>query len=102
MACRSSTYLCCSAILGWWQATHSVRPDSPNGSVPDVTKATTDPVGHPWAPGRPIVTLIVIVVLFGRIAVIPVLVPDCIQTQYCSCWESAEHGLECYIKDSTC
>jgi len=43
--------------------------------VPDVTKATTDPVGHPWAPGRPIVTLIVTVVLFGRIAVIPVLVP---------------------------
>ena len=43
--------------------------------MPDVTKATTDPVGHPWAPGRPIVTLIVTVVLFGRIAVIPVLVP---------------------------
>ena len=54
------------------------------------------------APGRPIVTVTVTVVLPGRIAVIPVLSASCIQTQYCSCWEIAEHGLECYIKDSTC
>jgi hypothetical protein len=57
-------------------ATHSVRPDSPDGSVPDVTNATTDPVGHvPWGPGRLIVTVTVVVPPAGRIAVIPVLTP---------------------------
>jgi hypothetical protein len=43
--------------------------------VPDVTKATTDPVGHvPWGPGRPIVT-VTVAVAPGMMAVIPVLVP---------------------------